>query len=150
MKIVEIDIKNENDLFEKYSKTNISKELINYLVLNTSKHRKNDKFKIIINNYTNIEAYELLIKGLKDNYEKSLDRYIYNNKIQIIYLIIGLILLFISKYIEEVVFNELILIIGWFFIWVMFEEELSSDITNRKRRKILKKLLKSEIIENKL
>ena len=84
MKIVEIDIKNENDLFEKYSKTNISKELINYLVLNTSKHRKNDKFKIIINNYTNIEAYELLIKGLKDNYEKSLDRYIYNNKIQII------------------------------------------------------------------
>lgn len=150
MKTVEIDIKNENDLFEKYSKTNISKEVINYLVLNTPKHRKNDKFKIIINNYTNIDAHELLIKGLKDNYEKSLDRYIYNNKIQIIYLIIGIILLFISKYIEEVVFNELILIIGWFFIWVMFEEELSSDITNRKRRKILKKLLKSEIIENKL
>lgn len=149
MKTIEIDIMCENDLYEKYNKKIVSKDLINYLVLSVPKYRKSN-IKVIINNHTNIDCKNLIIDGLKNNLDKTLERYIYNNKIQIIYLMIGIILLFISKFIEEVVFNELILIISWFFIWVMFEEELSSDITNRKRRKILKKLLKSEITENKL
>ena len=38
--IVEIDLSCSNDLYEKYNKKVVSRELINYLVLKTSKYKK--------------------------------------------------------------------------------------------------------------
>ena len=68
-RVIEIDIVKEDDLFEKYNKKIISKNLINYLIEETPKLKKEDKLKVIINN--EIEKYnckELIIEGLKREY----------------------------------------------------------------------------------
>ena len=69
---------------------------------------------------------------------------------QLIYLIIGILSLVLSSLIKENIFKELILISGWVLIWSMIEIEIFSDTELKRKRKILKQLLNSEIIENNL
>ena len=69
--------------------------------------------------------------------------------IQILYLILGVVILFVSTLINDEVFKEVILIIGWIFIWTMMELEIFNDKNIIKRRKIIRKLISSEIVENK-
>ena len=48
---------------------------------------------------------------------------------------------------EDVIWKEVLLIGGWVPIWETIDIELFSDLEGRRKRIILKKLLKSEIIE---
>ena len=64
-------------------------------------------------------------------------------------LICGIIALFISSLLWESVFKEIILICGTVLIWEMIETEVFADVRNKRKRKIIEKLLDSEIIENK-
>lgn len=66
--------------------------------------------------------------------------------IQLIYLVVGVLIIFLSTLINGEVFREVTLICGWVLIWATVELEIFSDIEGRKRRKKLKKLLNSEII----
>ena len=147
-KIVEIDLAKKEDLYEKYNKNIVSRELINYLVLSTPILKKDDNIKILINNETKENDVVRLIKeGLQKEYHDSLNRCYRNNIIQVIYFFIGLIGLYISTLISETVLKEVILIGGWVFIWALVEIEIFTDRKGRIRRKILKKLINSEFIE---
>ena len=148
-KIIEIDITEKEYLVEKYNKKQSSRDLIAYIIESLSNFDKKDKVKIVINNKVkDINSKEIIIKGLKEEYYKSLKKHLHNNIVQIIYLIIGIIMLFLSTLIKESVLSEIVLIGGWVFIWAMVEIEIFTDVEGRRRRKILKKLLESEIIEN--
>ena len=46
------------------------------------------------------------------------------------------------------IFKEIILIGGWVLIWEMIELEIFSDVKEKRKRIILKKILNSEFIEN--
>lgn len=146
MKIIEIDLVNASDLYEKYNKKNISKELLNYIV--ACSFGTKDTIKLIINNKCGIEASQLIKEGLKKEYVKVHLTQRKNNIIQISYLLIGVLILFISTLINKEILKEIVLIGGWVFIWAMVELELFSDVNERKKRKVLKKLLNSEILEN--
>ena len=147
-KIVEIDLVSEEDLFERYNKNIVSEDLINYIVRKTINIESEYKIKLIINNETENKNVVSLIKdGLLKEYERCKIEYVRNNIVQLVYLVIGIIILIFSNIITEAVFKEIILIGGWLFIWTMAEMELFQDNSNRRRRKILKKLLVSEIVE---
>ena len=149
-RVVEIDIVKEEDLFEKYNKKIISKNLINYLIEETPKLKKEDKLKVIINN--EIEKYnckELIIEGLKREYNKASLKNELNNHTQLSYLIVGLIILLFSTFIDMKLLEEIVLIIGWVFIWDLVEIEIITDMNNKKRRRKIKWLLNSEMLENK-
>lgn len=150
-KVIEVDLIEQNDLFEKYNKNKVSKDLINYLVQSTPTFTKNKVIKIVINNklveYDN--CVELIKKGLKEEYDKSLKKHNHTNLAQFFYLIIGIIALFISTLIKLKVLREVILIGGWVLIWSMIELEMFNDTEDKKRRIILKRLLNSEIIHKK-
>lgn len=139
-----IDISSIDDVYEKYNKNEISKELINYII---EKCYNEKNIKIIINNKLDINIKPLIYKGLENEYNRIYLKYKKNNKIQIIYLILGIIILGISSIISENVISEVILVTGWVFIWSVVELEIFTDTTGRKKRKIIKKILKSEIIE---
>ena len=150
MKIIEIDITNQDDLYEKYNKTKVSENLIEYLIEKTKKVKKDEEIKIIIKNKTKEKNIEKLIKeGLEADYRNSKRFYHKNNKTQLKYLLLGMITLFVSTQIKGELLKEMLLIGGWVFIWSMIEIELFTDARGKKKRKILKKILNSKIIENK-
>ena len=150
MKVIEIDITNNEDLYEKYNKKVVSKDLINYMIESIPHFNKSDKLKIVINNSTSekINCTKLIKDGLNNEYNKSLLKYHKTNIVQLIYLIIGIIALILSTLINGTIFKEIILIGAWVLIWEMIELELFSDTQEKKKRIILKKLLDSEFEEN--
>lgn len=150
MKVIEIDITNKEDLYEKYNKKVVSKDLINYMIESIPHFNKSDKLKIVINNSTSekINCTKLIKDGLNNEYNKSLLKYHKTNIVQLIYLIIGIIALILSTLINGTIFKEIILIGAWVLIWEMIELELFSDTQEKKKRIILKKLLDSEFEEN--
>jgi len=146
-KIVEIDLIDEDDLYEKYNRKHVSRELINYIIEIVTNIDDKHKIKVIVNNKTNIDTIPLIKAGLKKEYKNSIKKYHTNNKTQIIFLLIGILLIFITTILHDLVFKEIFLIVGWVFIWEMTELELFSDSDNKIRRKALKRLMNSEIIE---
>ena len=63
---------------------------------------------------------------------------------------LGIISIFLTLFIHIDVIDEIILIGGWVFIWSAIEFEITSDYNELRKRKIIKKLLKSEIEEKEL
>ncbi len=151
-KIIEITLDDEKDLFDKYNRNLASRELIDYLISKTPYFNMNDSLKIVITNNLNIEVEDplsVIKESLRIEYEELKDDYNKNNLIQLGYLLLGIFVLFISTLISDKVFSEIVLIAGWLFIWTMMELEIFADNTIRKRRRVIKKLLSSEIIEKK-
>lgn len=145
-KIIEIDIFEEDDFYEKFNKKKISKELIEYIVDRGMGIKKSDNIKIVVNSKVKSSLSRLIIEGLEEEYQKCIFKYKISNFTQIIYFILGVLFLFLSTFIYETIFKEIVVIGGWVFIWGMIETELFSDINSIKRRRILKKLLNSEIV----
>ena len=147
-KVIEIDLTCNDDLYEKYNRKIVSNDVVNYIITSAYNTKKKDKIKIIINNSIGISSVSLIKEGLKKEYEKSYLIYYKNNIVQIIYLLIGIIALFVSSIMDGNIFKEIILIGGWVLIWEMIELEIFSDVKEKRKRIILKKILNSEFIEN--
>lgn len=148
-KIIEVDILERDDLFERYNMDQISKSLIDYIINETPDLKKKDKLKIIINNKfdNNIEIIKPLKKSFKEEYDKSYNKHLKINFFQSIYFVLGLVILFFATKIDVEVFREVISICGSVLIWTMVEMEMFSDMDERKRRTKLKKIIAAEIIE---
>lgn len=149
MKVLEIDISNEDDLLNKYDKKIASADLINHLIESTLTISLKEKVKIIIKNSINNDQNSIpfIIAGLKKEYNKNVLKYNYDGKIQFVYFVLGVIILFISTLVKSVVLKEVILISGWVLIWSMLEIEIFTDMKIRRKRKIIKKLIESEMEE---
>ena len=130
-KILEIDLVSVDSLFEKYNRRQISKELIDYMVNNQV---KNDS-----------DIIKIIKQKLLDEYDKTILKHQNNIIKQLIYFLIGITALFFSTLIQDTIFKEIVLIGGWVLIWYMVELELFSDMELRKRRRVIKRLLESEI-----
>lgn len=145
--IIEIDLYNEETLYEKYNKNIVSKELINYIIEQAMFISEYDTVKVLVRNKCKVDKnyLDMIKEGLEIEYKKKLrNRYINNIK-QVILLLIGLLFLFISAIIKDgFIFKEVFLIIGWVPIWEVIEIELFTDVEERRIRKILKKLLESD------
>ena len=129
---------------------NVSRDLIDYIVRTVMFFDKKDSIKIIFNDSLNedVNYIELLKNTIRDEYNYSLRKNHYNNVMQIIYLLLGIIIIFVSTIVDSnLVFKELLLIGGWVLIWEMMELFMFTDLEEKRRRKILKRLLSCEIIE---
>lgn len=147
-KIVKIDLNKKEDIFEKYNNDVVDDELIDYIIDNAFYTDKNEQIKLILNNYIGTSYKELIIFALKKEYDKGIISHIRNNARQIVYLLIGGLLLFISTLIERTILKEIILIGAWVLIWEMMELVIFSYTKGRRKRNIIKKIIDGEIIEN--
>lgn len=147
-KILEIDLVSVDSLFEKYNRRQISKELIDYMVNEADLLlREKVDLKIIINNQVKNDSdiIKIIKQKLLDEYDKTILKHQNNIIKQLIYFLIGITALFFSTLIQDTIFKEIVLIGGWVLIWYMVELELFSDMELRKRRRVIKRLLESEI-----
>lgn len=148
-KILEIDINDESNLFETYNNKKVSKELIQYMVDSFPRMGKNDTLKIVINNSVKkIRCAELIKKELDEACKRNDFRFHNTNMKQLSFLIIGVIALIIASFIDWDVIKEVVIIGAWVLLWDAVELEIVDDISNRKKKRIYKKLLESEFIEN--
>ena len=151
-KIIEIDLLDSENFFEQYNRKKVSRNLIDYLISEGDNIKFDDTVKIIINDSMgeNIDCIKLIKEGLKQEYDMNYRRHQRICLKQVIYLLFGILFLFLSTRINLDIFKEVIVILGWVLIWSMFELEIFSDVDSKKRRKTLKKILDSEFIENDL
>ena len=150
-RVIDIDIVEFKYLYEKYNKRKVNSNLITYLIKCIPYFTKKDNFKIRVNNFLgDIDCVSLIIDGLTKEYNDCNFRQDSNNIIQIVYFLLGVVILFLSTLINEVVLKEIVLIGGWVFIWAIVESEISSELELRKKQRRLRKLLESEWIENKV
>ena len=146
-KIITIDIQKEEDLIEKYDDSIVNHNLIEYILKKTLFINKNDNIKFVINNKCDTEIFirEKIIDGLKLEYNNLIIEQRRNNFIQILLLFMGITFLFLSTFIDEgFIWKEILVIIGWVPIWEMIDIELFKEIKNRRTKKIIEKLIKSE------
>ena len=149
-KILEIDLNDKEKLFETYNSKKVSKELIQYMIDSMPKLKKNDTLKIIINNNLKekIRGAELIKKALDEACEKNEFRFHSTNVKQFSFLIMGIFALGLSTIVKIDVLKEVVIIGAWVLLWDALEMEIVDDLITKKKRKILKKLLDSEFIEN--
>lgn len=147
---IEIDLNDKYDFLDKYNERNVSNQFIEYIIKQASLEKRNTKIRVVVNNKCDIEenCTEYIKAGLKREYNKILEEYHNNNFKQLLFLILGMLFIFLSTLITDgLIWKEVLLIIGWVPIWEMIEVELFSDVDCRKKRRIVKKLLDSEILE---
>ena len=143
---IKIDVALENDLFDKFNKDKLSQELLEYIIDKASLIKDATKIKIVISETKYKNLKEKLLESFEYEYEKTIKVHHFNNILQLLLFILGILFIFFSTRITESVWKEILLIGGWVPIWEMIELELFNDFRGRKRKKILAKLLKSEII----
>ncbi|MBE6156122.1 MAG: hypothetical protein E7161_00030 [Firmicutes bacterium] len=148
-RIIIVDILNEISLIEKYDNNSINHQLIEYLIKKAKNIKNTEDIKVIINNKgdTNINISKKILKGLEQELKDTIDVQYYNNFLQFILLLLGILFLFLSTTIHKnVIWEEVLIIIGWVPIWRMVNIEFIDILSLRKRKKIIRKLLKSEFM----
>lgn len=148
-KIIEIDIESSSDLFEQYNKKKVSRDLIRYLIDVTPRFTKNDNLKVVINNgmKEDIDCAELIKKALDAELMSNEYKFVHTNRRQLLFFVLGVMALGVSALVEAEIIKEIILIGAWVLLWDMVELEIDDDISNRRKKKIIRKLLVSEFEE---
>lgn len=148
--IIEIDLNDKYDVINKYNEKKVSHEMLDYIIKQARTIKKNKRIKVIINKKCCIDrdVTKMIKEGLKEEYNRSLEKRARNNIKQIIFLFLGIVFIFLSTLIpEQGLWKEILLITGWVPIWEMIEVELFPDVEGRIKRKVITKLLNSEILE---
>lgn len=150
-KVINVDIKEMDDLVERYNEEIVSKDLINYILNQAKFINKKDNLKIIINQKFDFECdiIKMINKALNDLYLLNLKKSYINNIKQFIFLILGIICLILYGIVNNPIISEIILIGGWVLIWKMVDLFLFSDTQLKRDKMILRKLLKSDFVVNK-
>lgn len=123
---IEIYINTEEDLLEKYNHKLVSCELIDYIIIKSKNYFKEDKVVLLIENntkYSNENVEKLIKNGLKVELKNSTKIRDLNNIKQVILLLLGILFLFLSTLINDVIFKEVLIVIGWFPIWEVMDIE---------------------------
>lgn len=145
MKTIKVNIRKELDLYEKYS-DEVNEELLKYLI---DEAKVKDDVEVVVNTKLSIKNIDkLIIKGLTDTYNdiRKVDK-LYDSK-QIILFIIGIIFLTISTLTQPEIVKEVILIIGWVFVWEVLDITINIDSKQKRQKRIIKKLLNCQIKVN--
>lgn len=150
-KEIKIDIKSREDLLEKYNENKICNAVIEYIVKEAMLVDKEESIKIVVNKDSavlNADCKELIKNGLKDEYKRSMTKQHDNNVKQIYFFIIGFFLIFLATLLKDVgILKEVILVVGGVPIWETIRIELFPDAQGRVKRRVLRKLMQSEIVE---
>ena len=148
-KVIRVDLYNEDSLYEMYNYKKVSKDLIKYLIDNASKVKDDDELEV--NVYKHFEKKDKCIEFIKNGLQEELDnneyRFHITNVKQASFFVVGAFALILSTLINIEVIKEIVLIGAWVLLWNMVEMEIVDEISMRRKKKALRKLLNSEFTE---
>ena len=87
-KIIEINVADNQEFFEKYNQEQISRELIEYIIRRAQFVDKNEDIKIIIKNKSlkNNQNINMLYESFQNEYNNSINKHFRNNNLQFVLL----------------------------------------------------------------
>ena len=147
-RVINIDINDIHDLYEPYNDNYLHKDLIDYLIRQSTSFKKDDQIIIEIdNNATKDRNFETIMKqSLKKERERLEAKYKDMNKKQFIWFITGIIVIMLSFIIKENnALQEILIVVGSVPIWEAISNELFKDTDVRKKMHVIDLLLKSMI-----
>lgn len=149
-KTIHINLKSESDLIDKYNQNIVSMDLIEYILEQTHYINKKDELNVVIDKEFDTDTIGLIKTGLRNEELKIIKQNRYDNIRQIIFLLLGIICLTAYVFLDNIeVLSEILLIGGWILIGEAIEIQLFSDSQANRNKMIIKKILKSDFIENK-
>lgn len=152
--IIDIIIKDKEDIYNSFNSSKLSSELGNYIYNQSLGYSLKEDIKI------NIKIDEEVTKNEKNDIvdmireyfglsiRETLIYYKYNNFKKAVLFILGVILIYISHFVDTIndfLISEVFLIIGWVAIWEVFENILFVETKKKFKLKQLKKLVKCKI-----
>lgn len=151
---IEININNNEDIFNKFNKEQISNELANYILTSSKKFLTSSNIKIVIFQKVEMgkEEQNKVVHAIKEHFsllasEKTKNLKLNNDKTFVL-LGIGLSLIVLSDFCSKIInvlIPELFLIVGWIAIWEMINSIFVSNNENKLERTIAKKISECEI-----
>ncbi len=147
-KVIKLDIAKEEDLVEKYDNDKLNYELLNYLLKQAQfiPAKASVKIEIDVHFKTKLDIVNLLETEINDEFLNTYKEHYKNNLIQLFLFLLGITFLVISIRIKDSLWSELFLIGGWVPLWEMIELELFNDFRGKKKKTILNKLVKAQIV----
>ena len=152
MNKLEIELKDKKDFVSKYNNNRISNELYNYIKEESKLLNIKEQFNIEIKPQFKMtdEEKELLALNIKKTTSEEIKDLEYIEKKvlikELLFLMIGIIITFFWFVVRKSEFiSEIILIIGWLFVWEAVKKLVFSKVENRLNIKRLKQIVKSDI-----
>jgi len=152
MNKIEIELKDKKDFVSKYNNNRISNELYNYIKEESKLLNIKEQFNIEIKPQFKMtdEEKELLALNIKKTTSEEIKDLEYIEKKvlikELLFLMIGIIITFFWFVVRKSEFiSEIILIIGWLFVWEAVKKLVFSKVENRLNIKRLKQIVKSDI-----
>jgi len=152
MSNIEIELKDKKDFISKYNSNRISRDLYNYIKEEVKLTNIKEKININIKTRFKItdKEKELLALNIKKTCTEEINdiKYLEQRVLlkEIFLLIIGMFIIFLCFLIKKTIFiSEIILIVGWLFIWESLDRLMFSRTQNKIKIKRLKQLVKSDI-----
>lgn len=146
---IEINIKNKNELYEKYNQKMIASDFVDFVVSQVKEYSSDITLNFSVS--LTQEDENAIKEAFQKDYERCNNAYKHNNVKQAIFIMLGLILLLWSLLLQHYyIVSEIFIIAGWVLIWETLDIEIFRDPQNRKRRKILKNLLNCKITSKKM
>jgi len=152
MNKIEIELKDKKDFVSKYNNNRISNELYNYIKEESKLLNIKEQFNIEIKPQFKMtdEEKELLALNIKKTTSEEIKdlEYIEQKVLikELLFLMIGIIITFFWFVVRKSEFiSEIILIIGWLFVWEAVKKLVFSKVENRLNIKRLKQIVKSDI-----
>jgi len=146
---IDVYIKKNEDLLEKYNTEFVSRDLIEYILSKAMYLNKHENISLKLHVTKETKGCSSIIrKGFEEAYYKSIKMRNLINIKQIFLLLLGIFILLLSTLIsDENIFHEVILIVGWVPIWEAVQLELLTDTKEKRKRRILKKIMKTNMQE---
>lgn len=152
MNKIEIELKDKKDFISKYNNNRISSDLYNYIKEESKLLNIKEQFNIEIKPQFKMtdEEKELLALNIKKTTSEEIKdlEYIEQKVLikELLFLMIGIIITFFWFVVRKSEFiSEIILIIGWLFVWEAVKKLVFSRAENRLNIKRLKQIVKSDI-----
>ena len=152
--IISVTIKDKDNLHDLFNKNRLSKELGGYIYNNSLQFSHKEDFSIEIKTEFKLDdkEKEVIVDMIREffglNIRETINYYKYSRMKRIILFIIGIILICCAHFTEQLndfIFSEVLLIIGWFAIWEVFGNISYAEAKNKFQLKYLKKLVNCKI-----
>jgi len=154
--IIEINVKNYEDVIEKFDNNKLSRELADFIYNQYTALSVSKSVELNINSNLTQEQENNLADMIHRHFgletQKSILTFRYKTKYQILLFLIGIFLIALSNipFISNLsTVHEILLIFGWVAVWELIYDIMFVDVKENIKRKRFKKLSNVKINYNK-
>lgn len=153
--VINLTIQNKDDFYDKFNTYRLSKELGDYIYNNSLQFSLKDSLVIRVITTFQLEKKEreVIVDMIREYFglsiRETLNYYKFNRVKKLILFVLGILLIFgahFTQLLNNFIFSEVLLIIGWVAIWEVVENILLVETKKRFRLKYLQKLVKTKIL----